>query len=79
MKLFLMFFGVEFIGFLLACLNMRGVALHSYSLTLCTDAVIIVNAFYSLRLFLKDPESKMAVFGATLGGVSGSALALYLT
>ena len=79
MRKFALFFGIEFTTFLLACLNMRGVAMHSYALTLSTDAIIIFFAFYSLRAFLKDPDSKIAVIASMFGGVSGSALALYLT
>lgn len=79
MNSFLKFFVLEFIAYLLVCTNMRAIAAGSYLWTLSSDSIITLNGFYIMRVFMREPDNKVAVAGAMLGGMLGSALALFIT
>jgi len=70
--------GVEFLGFLLATLNLRFCAKGHIARTLFTDVLISLNGFFLIRL-VAEAQSMTDVVGYMTGAALGSYVGMRLT
>jgi hypothetical protein len=78
MPTFLLFFGLMFLNYGLACINFRMVARGSYWGTAWSDTALALLTFTLIR-HVAQTDALIAQVGYVCGGVCGSLLGLWLT
>lgn len=79
-KEFGLMFGVQFFQYCIICISFIALAKGRYVWTFVSDAACGLNSYFIIRrISNSDAKSHLGVIGYTLGGSSGSMLAIWLT
>src|SRR5438105_3150365 len=80
-KRFAFFLASQMLSFFVICANFRALAQGLYFWTAFTDAMIVFQNMMIAKLFIENENArdKWCIAGATIGGVLGSILSIYVT
>lgn len=79
-KEFALLFSVQFFQYCIVCVSFIALAKGSYAWTFITDMACGINSFFIIqRISSMDRKSHSGMVAYTIGGASGSMLAIYLT
>jgi len=79
MKTFWLFFGLQFLFYLLVTVNFRAIAQARYGWTVLTDFLISAAQFWIIRRVGASAESFVALSGFVCGGAGGSSTGIWLS
>ncbi len=79
MKTFSLFFGLQFLLYLLVTVNFRAIAQARYGWTILTDTMISAAQFWIIGKVGSSAENLVALSGFICGGAGGSTLGIYLS
>ena len=78
MREFFLLFGVQFLQYFLATLNIRACAQANYLYTLLSDMLLAANGFFITKRIVES-KSKWGLAGYVLGGAAGSQVGIIIT
>jgi hypothetical protein len=72
-------FGVQYLLYVLLCINFRGIAQANYPVALISDTLIAAMQFFVMRRIAKAEEPNHLFAGYVIGSVLGSAAGIQLS